>query len=206
MGAEWLTSMRGEKAMARAEVGVLTITAPPGTEVAIDGEERGAVAGREIFLEPKREHRIEARHGSSIQLHTITLGRGTTRSLVILFTSPPLGDWVVFGGVITGTALALGSGALFAASAVLFSDAESHRKEAVKGFAGCTDVSRSPEHCSAYQTSFNNAGTLRDSAYVALAAAGGIGATTIIYHLGKPAAGAPRVTVGLASVGLAGTW
>jgi hypothetical protein len=203
-GADWVEQMRDEKAMARAEVGVLTITAPLGSKVSINGEDRGAAANREFFLEPKKEHRIDVRHGSSIQQYMLNLGRGTRRNLDVTFSSPPLGDWLVFGGVITSGVLFLGGSVLYGTSVHLYSEAEVHRVEGEKAPLGC--VVLSSHHCAAFASKANTAGTIRDTAVGTWIAAGGIVVATTIYHVAKPAAGAPRVTIGLASVNVEGTW
>ena len=204
-GAAWVERMRDERAMARAEVGILTITAPPGSKVSINGEERGAAAGRELFLEPKKEHRVEVRWGSLVQQYTLNLGRGATRNLDVTFPSPPLGDWLVFGGVITSGALAVGGGVLYGTSVHLTSEAEHHRDLAKKNPQACFLVATS-DACVAFTSNRSTAGTLRDTALGMWIAAGGVGLATTIYHFYMPAEGAPRVTIGLASVRLEGTW
>lgn len=209
MDDEWLANMRGEKAMARAEVGILRITAEPGAEAVIDGEEQGPAAGRELYLDPKREHRVDVRRGPVTLRYAITLGRGSSRDLVVTFPPPPpLGDWLVFGGAIATAALALGGGALYAASVHGYAEAEHHRVEARKSLYACFLASQSADHCSRFAASWNSAGTLRDAAVIGWLAAGGVGAATAIYHLAKPEERAPRlmVRVGPSSIRLEGTW
>jgi hypothetical protein len=205
----WLTNIRGEKAMARAEVGILTIAAPIGTEVTIDGEERGSTSGREFFLEPRREHRIDVRLGPSSLRYTLSLGRGTSRNLVVVFPSPPpLGDWVVFGGTVATGVLALGGGVLYAVSAARYAEAEHHYQEMPRAPPACFFKHALPDQCDPYRSAFNSAGTLRDGALVGWIAAGGLGMATVIYTFAKPGASAAPVSIGLSlsSVHVEGVW
>jgi hypothetical protein len=135
----------------------------------------------------------------------VNLGRGATRNLDVTFPAPPLGDWLVFGGVITSGALAVGGGALYGASAYLTSEAEHHRALARKNPHTCFLLAKSAD-CAAFESKGNTGATLRDAALGIWIAAGGIGLATTIYHFYMPAQGAPRVTIGLASVRLEGTW